>query len=209
MGFPSVAKFVSCCSIPAKRSIVTVVAYAAYVGALVNCLMEAPAMTSKTLVPVYITMAICLVLDLSIFQAGRGEQYCYMVVCLFFSDWVHGCQIVQLGLWLWAGFSKIGPWFPPVFPFLTKDSLHCLLMPKMFHAKLFCKDFPRDMNPGCISNFGQPLGQAWSLFSRSHVAWQIRLLLRSEPSVCAVTMASSSTHCLLLQYLNGTTSVSS
>jgi len=98
-------------------------------------------------------MAICLVLDLSIFQAGRGEQYCYMVICLFFSDWVNGCQIVQLGLWLWAGFSKMGPWFPPVFPFLTKDFFHCLLMPKKFHAKMFCKDFPNDMNPGMISNF--------------------------------------------------------
>jgi len=149
---PFVASLFSC-GVPGRRSIVTVVAYAAYVATLVRALQQPEAMTTETLYPVYAMMAATLVLDLSIFQAGRGEQYCYMVVCLMFDDWISGCQIVQLGLWIWAGVSKCGPWFPPVFPFLTKDSLHCLLMPKQFHAKMFCKDFPADMNPSNFSTF--------------------------------------------------------
>ena len=37
----------------------------------------------------------------------------YMLFCLSFpgSQWVFGCQCVQIALWCGAGTSKLGPWF--------------------------------------------------------------------------------------------------
>ncbi|CAE8637382.1 unnamed protein product [Polarella glacialis] len=125
--------------VPAVRGAPDVVAYWLLVASLAWA-VRAPELTMRELAPVYVLMALHLVTDFSILQAMRLEIYGYMVLCLGFPDWQHGCQVVQLALWCWAGVSKMGPWWKYVLPFISKDGLYTVAMPPGFLARLFWKD---------------------------------------------------------------------
>lgn len=159
-----------CGSVPGRRSIFAVLSYAAYVATLTMAL-RAPEMNKEVLYPVYVSLAFCTIFDFSIFQAGRGEHYVYMMLCLTFVDWQHGAQVVQLGLWMWAGVAKCGPWFAHVIPFLTKDSMHTCCMFQGCMHKLTSKNHPHDRNANCFSVF---------------VAWLAAALEIIFPALCCV-----------------------
>lgn len=142
---PSVAGWFS--KVPARRSLVTVACYVAYVLALVRELMMPEPQATLPL----IFLVLCTILDYNIFGASRGEHYGWFLVCMMFPDWLHGWQCVQLALWMWAGVGKIGPWFQPVMPFITKDSVYTWLLPKNFMCNLLVKDYPNDLNPSAVS----------------------------------------------------------
>eukprot|EP00438_Fugacium_kawagutii_P009224 Skav224569 [mRNA] locus=scaffold4295:222747:224780:- [translate_table: standard] len=142
---PSVAGWFS--KVPARRSPVTVACYVAYVLALVRELMMPEPQATLPL----IFLVLCTILDYNIFGASRGEHYGWFLVCMMFPDWLHGWQCVQLALWAWAGVGKIGPWFQPVMPFITKDSVYTWLLPKNFMCNLLVKDYPNDLNPSAVS----------------------------------------------------------
>lgn len=152
---PAVARLFA--KVPGRRGVVAVACYAAYVVALVSAL-RAPELGVSQLYPIYGTLAAATVFDFSIFQASRGEHYGYMMICLAWPDWKQGMQVVQIAIWMWAAFAKVGPWFGPVMPFLMKDSLHCALMPKGFMNRLFVRDYPRDLNWNGTATFVAALG---------------------------------------------------
>lgn len=68
-----------------------------------------------------------------------------------FPDWVHGCQMVQIALWMWAGISKIGPWFSEVLPFLVKESLWSLLLPEGALGKALYRGLPTECGPSRLA----------------------------------------------------------
>ena len=143
--FPSLVS--KLCPVPGRRSLLAVLCFVAYAGSLLYELqMEEP----KAWRPVAL-LALCSVFDYNIFSASRGEHYGYFLVCMMFPDWLHGWQCVQLALWSWAGVGKIGPWFQPVIPFITKDSAYTWLLPKQTMCKLLVKDYPNDLNPSQLA----------------------------------------------------------
>ena len=132
--------------VPAQRSILASLSFAAYIATLIRALV-APEIGVSELLPIYVALALCTTFDFTIYLASRGEHYVYMLLCLIFPDWRSGMQCVQLALWSWAGVSKMGPWFQYVLPFITKDSAVANLLPRGFLAKILLKDYPKDVNP--------------------------------------------------------------
>lgn len=143
--FPSVVSYVN--PVPGQRSMLAVLCFIAYAFSLLHELLSPE---PSAVIPVML-MAICTIFDYNIFSASRGEHYGYFLVCMLFPDWLHGWQCVQLALWSWAGVGKIGPWFQPVIPFITKDSVYTWLLPKQLMCKLLVKDYPNDLNPSKLS----------------------------------------------------------
>eukprot|EP00929_Paragymnodinium_shiwhaense_P039526 TRINITY_DN20743_c0_g1_i2.p1 TRINITY_DN20743_c0_g1~~TRINITY_DN20743_c0_g1_i2.p1 ORF type:complete len:567 (-),score=54.49 TRINITY_DN20743_c0_g1_i2:571-2271(-) len=126
---------------PAKRSMLQVLLYIAYVTALVYAIRE-PSFTRVTITN--IMLAAATVGDFTIFLASRGEHYGYMMVCMCFPDWIAGCQWCQLMLWLMVGCSKCGPWFKYAIQVLVKDAVWTPCLPELFSARFFHKDFEND-----------------------------------------------------------------
>lgn len=143
--FPSLVSLVS--AVPARRSVLAVLCFVAYALSLLNELLKPE---PSVVLPV-VLLAVCTIFDYNIFSASRGEHYGYFLICMLFPDWINGWQCVQLALWAWAGVGKIGPWFQPVIPFITKDSAYTGLLPKQLMCKLLVKDYPDDLNPSNLS----------------------------------------------------------
>lgn len=143
--FPSLVSLVS--AVPARRSVLAVLCFVAYALSLLNELLKPE---PSVVLPV-VLLTVCTIFDYNIFSASRGEHYGYFLICMLFPDWINGWQCVQLALWAWAGVGKIGPWFQPVIPFITKDSAYTWLLPKQLMCKLLVKDYPDDLNPSNLS----------------------------------------------------------
>lgn len=147
-------------SVPARRSVLAVVLFAAYALALLHELLVPE---PRVAVPLAL-LAVCTIFDYNIFGASRGEHYGYFMVCMLFPDWLHGWQCVQLALWSWAGVGKIGPWFQPVIPFITKDSAYTWFLPKNLMCKMLVKDYPNDLNPSTLSTVLAYCGAGLEMF---------------------------------------------
>ena len=122
----------------------------------------------------------------NVLRCERQHQWGYFLICMLFPDWINGWQCVQLALWAWAGVGKIGPWFQPVIPFITKDSAYTWLLPKQLMCKLLVKDYPDDLNPSNLSTIlaymGATLEVAFPLCCSTpgrrlsfHGSWEIAL----------------------------------
>lgn len=157
---PELVRKVPGSEVPAKRSIAAVVSYALLVASLFFALTRPEGITTLNLMPVYVLMCVCICFDFSILQALRVEQTGYMLVCLAFPDWIHGCQTVQLALWMWAGVSKVGPWWKYVIPFICKDNLLTMVLPKDILGKLLFKNLPDEKSPSELALVMSYLGMA-------------------------------------------------
>lgn len=149
MSSPLFPKFVGLLQkTPCQRSVLTVIAFIAYVAALVRAIHD-PSISNMVIANA--ALGVCSIFDFSIFFASRGEHYGYHMFCMMFPDWVAGCQWVQVVLWCFTGCSKCGPWFKYVIQVLVKDAIWTPCLPKNFSARLFNKDWPRDYSPSNVS----------------------------------------------------------
>jgi hypothetical protein len=120
--------------------------YAAFMGASVWALV-APTVTPALLLPVVILTAVLGVLDKTTFLAARSEHFFTALVCLTVlgasEPWVAACQAVWLGIWLWAGVSKMNHHFPSVIMVMMNNGP---FFPQALKRRLF-RAFPDDLRP--------------------------------------------------------------
>jgi len=103
--------------------------------------------------------------DKTIFLSARGEHYWTAVTLLALaSNWIPGVKALWLGLWFWAGFSKLTPHFTSVVCVMNSNAPGTARMPWL--RKAFYKHFPDDLRPsrladiahgGAALEFGVPL----------------------------------------------------
>lgn len=140
-----------------KRTVVDVALFVAYLYFMVAAL-RAPQVGPDEVLPIVIILPIIGLLDRAIFLAARSEHYLSMMVCFLFpSHWIVGCQVVQIGIWTWAGVSKLGPWFPHVIGVMISNSPNPLFGSQWLRRKLY-RDVPNDMRPSrlgvALAHFG-------------------------------------------------------
>eukprot|EP00929_Paragymnodinium_shiwhaense_P060429 TRINITY_DN30180_c0_g1_i2.p1 TRINITY_DN30180_c0_g1~~TRINITY_DN30180_c0_g1_i2.p1 ORF type:complete len:583 (-),score=92.16 TRINITY_DN30180_c0_g1_i2:79-1827(-) len=72
-------------------------------------------------------LAVLCVTDHTAFLASRGEVYGYMLACHAAGPRAArvGTQLCQLAIYVWAGISKLGPWFPHVIQVMLCNSPLC------------------------------------------------------------------------------------
>eukprot|EP00440_Ansanella_granifera_P004625 gb/GFBE01005014.1/.p1 GENE.gb/GFBE01005014.1/~~gb/GFBE01005014.1/.p1 ORF type:complete len:575 (+),score=122.97 gb/GFBE01005014.1/:1-1725(+) len=134
---------------PGRRSSFAVVAFAAYVAALVWAIMDP---CTERVILANAALGMACVFDTVIFFASRGEHYGYHMFCMMFPDWIAGCQWVQLMLWIMVGVSKVGPWFKYAIQVLAKDAIWTPLLPEHFSCKLWNKDWESgDFTPSAFT----------------------------------------------------------
>jgi hypothetical protein len=104
-----------------RRTGIDVALYAALVVACVRALWaESPGF--EHFLPIAVLVPVLGVADRTIFLAARAEHYWLTVVCFAFAgNWIAGAKVVQLGLWFWAGFSKLNHHFPTVVCVMTSN----------------------------------------------------------------------------------------
>ncbi|MCU0658764.1 MAG: DUF3556 domain-containing protein [Polyangiaceae bacterium] len=89
-------------------------------------------------------------LDRTLFLAARAEHYWVTILCFLVArDWVAGAMAVQLGLWFWAGFSKLNHHFPTVVCVMTSNGPLTRLVPWLRRAVY--RDHPRDLRPSMLA----------------------------------------------------------
>ena len=97
-----------------KRTLLDVGAFLGLGYATVQAI-TAPTLGAATILPVVLGLFAIGFLDYTIFLAARAEVYGYMAVCLLApstSAAITALKCHQLAIWLWAGISKLGIWFP-------------------------------------------------------------------------------------------------
>jgi hypothetical protein len=127
-----------------RRTWLDVALYAAFIGSLVRALV-APALGTPELLPVVVLLPLCALGDKTIALAARVEHHFAMIVCfLVGGSWIAGCKAVQLGIWFWAGVSKLTVAFGYVIPVMTVNNP--LVRSPAFRRSMFMS-FPDDLRP--------------------------------------------------------------
>jgi hypothetical protein len=146
-----------------KRRMQDVVLYAAFVVLLVHAL-TLPTIGFYDLLPVVVLLPLMGIGDRTLFLAARGEHYWTTAVCFLFAGpelaaaaWIGGAKVVQLGLWFWAGFSKLNRHFPYVVGVMTSNSP---ITRFAWMRKLMYKNFPEDLNPSALARIAGHWGTA-------------------------------------------------
>jgi hypothetical protein len=133
-------------------------------------LLLVSALVSKT-VPESLLIAIAAVYpilalaDKTIFLSARGEHY-WTAVTLFAlaTNWIPAAKALWIGLWFWAGFSKLNHHFTSVVCVMNSNAPATAAVP--WQRKLFYKHFPDDLRPsrfagiahgGVALEFGIPI----------------------------------------------------
>ena len=94
--------------LPSLRSAWQCAGFALYLALLLRALAS-PQIEFDHLAPIAALFAALSACDLVTFHASRGEHYGYMLVCCLFPRQyaLCGCQMVQAGLWFFAGTAKV------------------------------------------------------------------------------------------------------
>ena len=94
--------------LPSLRGAWQCAGFALYL-ALLLCALASPQIEFDHLAPIAALFAALSACDLVTFHASRGEHYGYMLVCCLFPRQyaLYGCQMVQAGLWFFAGTAKV------------------------------------------------------------------------------------------------------
>eukprot|EP01065_Artemidia_motanka_P040411 TRINITY_DN5063_c0_g1_i1.p1 TRINITY_DN5063_c0_g1~~TRINITY_DN5063_c0_g1_i1.p1 ORF type:complete len:596 (+),score=137.49 TRINITY_DN5063_c0_g1_i1:53-1840(+) len=107
-----------------QRGLIDVTLYAALVAALTLTL--ATPFGGITVPHVVCVMALLIALtfrDATVFCAARCDHWLWTLLFLCSGEhWATGCKLVQAAVWFYAGFSKIGPWFPYVVMAMVSNS---------------------------------------------------------------------------------------
>lgn len=142
-----------------RRSILDVLLYAGLLTALVYTLTR-PAIGFNEVLPVVVLLPIIGLMDQTLFLAARGEHYWTTAVCFLFvssAEWIPGAKVVQLGLWFWAGFSKLNRHFPYVVGVMNSNSPFTRFA---FMRRLMYKNYPEDVNPSLFARLAGHWGTA-------------------------------------------------
>lgn len=127
-----------------RRTVFDVAVFVGWVACVVRVL-RADAVTPELLLPVVALWFLLGVLDRAIFVATRAEHYLSMTICFMAANPAHrvtGAQMVQVAIWVWAGISKIGPYFPHAVGIMVCNSP--VLNFQGLRRALFT-DFPNDL----------------------------------------------------------------
>ena len=131
-----------------RRTGFDAVLYTVYVAWLFRILV-APVVTPSLIAPALVMLAILGLSDKTILLASRAEHYGSMLVCCLFPvDLIPGAMVVALGLWLWAGVSKLNAHFPSVVGVMACNSPW--MRWKTFR-KAMVKSYPEDLRPSGMS----------------------------------------------------------
>ena len=104
---------------------------------------------------VYVVLALC---DKTIFLSARGEHYwTAVVVFVLASNWIPAAQAIWIGLWFWAGVSKLTHHFTSTICVMMSNAPPTAPLP--WFRKAFYKRFPDDLRPGRIADIAH-LGAA-------------------------------------------------
>ncbi|MGJ4788949.1 DUF3556 domain-containing protein [Leptospira koniambonensis] len=126
------------------RGILEIVAYASVLVYSVLCLIH-PAPGFEQFLPIIIGLVIAGILDKTVFLAARAEHYWVTIVVFAFAqNWIAGAMIVQLSIWLFAGFSKLNSHFPSVVCVMASNSP---FTPFAWFRKAMYKNYPEDLRP--------------------------------------------------------------
>ncbi|MEO8603091.1 MAG: DUF3556 domain-containing protein [bacterium] len=141
--------------------------YAAFIGSLLRALM-APSLGTEQFLPVVVLLPLCGLGDKTILLAARVEHHFAMIVCFLMGDWLPAAKAVQLGIWFWAGVSKLTVAFGYVVPVMTVNNP--LLRSPALRRRMFVS-YPDDMSPsrlgklmahgGTFLEFAAPLTLIW------------------------------------------------
>jgi hypothetical protein len=136
------------------RSLLDVALYAAFIVSLLRALV-APAIGPAELVPIVALLPLCALADKTIALAARVEHHFAMIVCfLLGGNWIAGCKAVQLGIWFWAGVSKLTVAFGYVIPVMTVNNP--LVRSAALRRQMFVS-YPDDLRP---SRLGRGMAHA-------------------------------------------------
>lgn len=87
------------------------------------------------------------VTDKTVFLAARSEHFWTALICLAVVNasgpWVAACQAVWLGIWVWAGISKMNHHFPSVIMVMINNGP---FFPRFLKRRLF-ESYPDDLRP--------------------------------------------------------------
>lgn len=163
------------------RGVVDVLLYAGFMGACVWALI-APTVTPALLLPVVVLTAVLGVLDKTTFLAARSEHFFTALVCLTVlsrnEPWVAACQAVWLGIWLWAGVSKMNHHFPSVIMVMMNNGP---FFPRALKRRLF-RSFPDDLRP---SSFAVGMARMGTL---TELSIPLLLVLSPSPEITFVAL---------------------
>lgn len=129
------------------RSWLDVGLYAAFVASLLRALTS-PAIGTSELLPIVVLLPLCGLADKTILLAARFEHHFAMIVCfLLTANWIAACKAVQLGIWFWAGVSKLTVAFGYVIPVMTVNNP--LLKSPDLRRRMFVS-YPDDLTPSLL-----------------------------------------------------------
>jgi hypothetical protein len=138
-----------------RRTWFDVALYVAHYGLLVRALI-APALTAELLLPPLCTLILLGLTDKTIFLASRSEHYAAALVCFLFSgDWIAGCKVLWVAVWLWAATSKLNRHFPSVIAVMQSNSPMTGIGSL---RKLLYRRFPEDLRPSTLAHAMAHLG---------------------------------------------------
>lgn len=133
-----------------RRTRLDVVLYAAAQVLLLNALVSSGVPTA-TLIAIAVIYPVLALADKTIFLSARGEHYwTVIVVFTLATNWIPAAQAVWIGLWFWAGFSKITHHFTSVVCVMCSNAPGTAPMPGL--RKRFYKDYPDDLRPSRLAD---------------------------------------------------------
>ncbi len=131
-----------------RRTWLDVALYAALLLSLLRALVQ-PEIATSHLLPIVVLLPLCGLGDKTIFLAARVEHHFAMIVCFTFAgNWIAACKWVQLGIWFWAGVSKLTVAFAYVVPIMTANNP--LLKSPGLRQRLFVS-YPDDLTPSPLA----------------------------------------------------------
>ena len=127
-----------------RRTWLDVLLYAALIAAVLRALL-APTIEPVHLVPIAILVPLLGLADRTIFLALRAEHFWVVTICFLATpDFIPGAKAVQLGLWFWAGVSKMNHHFPAVVAVMTSNGPFTR---SEWLRRLVYRAYPDDLRP--------------------------------------------------------------
>ncbi len=132
----------------ATRGWYDVLVYLGFVASLVRVLAQ-PEIAPAHLYPVIVLLPLAALGDRTVPLAARWEHHFAMIVCFALAgNWIAAAKWVQLGIWFWAGVSKLTRAFGYVVPIMTANNP--LLKAPGLRRRLF-RGFPDDLHPSTLA----------------------------------------------------------
>jgi hypothetical protein len=164
-----------------RRTVLDVGLYVACHVCLGRALI-APAVTPGLIAPIVVLLPLLGILDKTLFLAARAEHYGSALVCfLFAGDWIAGCKLLWVAVWLWAATSKLNRHFPSVIAVMQSNSP---LTAVGSIRKLLFRRYPDDLRPSRLAHM---MAHAGTIVE---YAFPVALLLGDGGTVTTAALAT-------------------